>query len=256
MKKSRRIVKKMSKKNLVNKKALRYIIANSNLCKHAIKELELAGYGKEEDGPNRWMREQVIEAVALFSSHGNSGLSASFEISLVKKLCNFDVISPLRFDDSEWREIGYESWQNKRKLSIFKDPDGSIHDVNAFSKVPVKRFSFVTRTWTENIHKIGWMGRLFETDENGVLTGRCFSRCNIKDYQDGYMPKAKMEIPCREIEVSPDNWIMTVESNNKALVELSKIYDIIWRKCPCLKGIMNTDVTPELEELAHEQIKG
>ena len=38
MKKSRRIVKKMSKKSLINKKALRYIIANSNLCKHAIRE--------------------------------------------------------------------------------------------------------------------------------------------------------------------------------------------------------------------------
>lgn len=76
----------MSKKSLINKKALRYIIANSNLCKHAIRELELAGYGKEEDGPNKWMREQVIEAVALFSSHGNSGFSAPFEINLVKKL--------------------------------------------------------------------------------------------------------------------------------------------------------------------------
>lgn len=53
MKKSRRIVKKMSKKSLINKKALRYIIANSNLCKHAIRELELAGYSKEEDGPNK-----------------------------------------------------------------------------------------------------------------------------------------------------------------------------------------------------------
>lgn len=96
------IVKKMSKKSLINKKALRYIIANSNLCKHAIRELELAGYSKEEDGPNKWMREQVIEAVALFSSHGNSGFSAPFEINLVKKLCSFDIISPLRFDDGEW----------------------------------------------------------------------------------------------------------------------------------------------------------
>ena len=97
---------------------------------------------------------------------------------------------------------------------------------------------------------------MFETDENGVLTGRYFSRCNIKDYQDGYMPKVKKEIPCREIEISSDNWIMTVESNNKVLVELSKIYDIAWRQCPCLKGIMGTDVTPELEELAYKQMKG
>lgn len=48
MKKGRRIVKKMSKKSLINKKALRYIIANSNLCKHAIRELELAGDCRQE----------------------------------------------------------------------------------------------------------------------------------------------------------------------------------------------------------------
>lgn len=145
---------------------------------------------------------------------------------------------------------------NKRKSSIFKEPDGSIHDVDAFSKVPVKKFLFATRTWTENIHKIGRIGGLFETDENGILTGRYFGRCNVKDYQNGYMPKGKKEIPCREIEISPDNWIMTVESNNEALIELSKIYDIVWRQCPCLKGIMNTNVTPELERLACEQMKG
>lgn len=49
---------------------------------------------------------------------------------------------------------------------------------------------------------------------------------------------------------------MTVESNNEALIELSKIYDIVWQQCPCLKGIMNTNVTPELERLACEQMKG
>ncbi len=43
---------------------------------------------------------------------------------------------------------------------------------------------------------------------------------------------------------------------NEALIELSKIYDIVWRQCPCLKGIMNTNVTPELERLACEQMKG
>jgi hypothetical protein len=42
---------------------------------------------------------------------------------------------------------------------------------------------------------------LFETDENGILTGRYFGRCNVKDYQNGYMPKGKKEIPCREIEI-------------------------------------------------------
>lgn len=55
------------------------------------KELKLAGYGNGEGGPNDWMYQQVIEAIAVFASHGNSGGSAPW-----------DIISPLRFTDDEW----------------------------------------------------------------------------------------------------------------------------------------------------------
>lgn len=48
------------------------------------------------------MYQQVLEAIVVFASHNNSGSSAPWEISLVKNLCNWDVISPLRFDDDEW----------------------------------------------------------------------------------------------------------------------------------------------------------
>lgn len=40
-----------------------------------IDKLKLAGYGNGEGGPNDWMYQQVIEAVAVFASHGNLGLS-------------------------------------------------------------------------------------------------------------------------------------------------------------------------------------
>lgn len=82
MKRSKRYIKKQEKK-LINKKALKYIINHSNICQHAIKELKLAGYGKGEGGPDDWMYQQVIEAVAVFASHGNSGGSAPWEINLV-----------------------------------------------------------------------------------------------------------------------------------------------------------------------------
>ena len=52
MKKNKRYIKKEIKKSLINKKVLSNIIANSNICQHAIKELKLAGYGKEKGGPN------------------------------------------------------------------------------------------------------------------------------------------------------------------------------------------------------------
>lgn len=80
MKKSKRYIKKQNNKPLINKKVLAKVIRRSNICKHAIKELKLAGYGKGEGGPNDWMYQQVIEAVAVFASHGNSGGSTPWEI--------------------------------------------------------------------------------------------------------------------------------------------------------------------------------
>lgn len=60
MKKSKRYIKKLTKTPLINKRVMNYIINNFNICKHAIKELKLAGYGNGEDGPNNWMYQQVI----------------------------------------------------------------------------------------------------------------------------------------------------------------------------------------------------
>lgn len=62
MKKSKRYIKKQNNKPLINKKVLAKVIRESNICKHAIKELKLAGYGNGEGGPDDWMYQQVIEA--------------------------------------------------------------------------------------------------------------------------------------------------------------------------------------------------
>lgn len=74
------------------------------------------------------MYQQVIEAVAIFASHGNSSGSAPWEINLVQKLCDWDIISPLRFTDEEWMQISSDgTCQNRRKGNVFKEPDSSIH---------------------------------------------------------------------------------------------------------------------------------
>lgn len=258
MKRSKRYIKKQEKRELINKKALRYIIEHSNICKHAIKELKLAGYGKGEGGPNDWMYQQVLEAVAIFASHGNSGSSAPFEINLVQKLCNWDVISPLTFKDDEWMVISNDNTcQNIRKSSIFKDKDGNIHDVDAFVKQPIRRYKFNTKEWVDNKNPLTWVGGLFEY-QNNILTGRYFSKCNIYRYtsiENKYIPKPTRIISCVEVEIAPDNWMMAVETNKTELLILSCDYSIDWKDCPCLKGVPLEDVTPELESLAYEQIR-
>lgn len=157
MKKSKRYIKKQNNKPLINKKVLAKVIRRSNICNHAIKELKLAGYGKGEGGPDDWMYQQVIEAVAVFASHGNSGGSAPWEINLVQKLCDWDI---------------------------------------------------------ETIY-----------------------------------------IDCVEVEISPDNWIMSVDADNTDLLILSCNYSIQWKECSCLKGIRLEDVTVELEEEAYEEMR-
>lgn len=247
----------MEKRALINKKALSYIIAHSNICQHAIKELKLAGYGKGEGGPNDWIYQQVLEAVAVFASHGNSGSSAPWEIDLVKRLCDWNIISPLKFTYDEWNIISLDgTCQNKRKSSIFKELDGSIHDVDAFSEKPVGTYRFDTKTWKKNDKGITYHGGLFEHKDN-VLTGRYFSRCNIlyHEIDKGYIPKSTRVIPCVEVEISPDNWIMAVAADSTELLLLNCDYCIKWEQCSCLKGIRLEDVTPELEAKAYEEIK-
>lgn len=182
-----------SKNKLINQKSLNDIISKSPICQHAVRELKFAGYGNGEGGPNDWIYQQILETVAVFASHNNSNTSALWEISLVQKLCNWDIISPLTFKDDEWQQIsGDGTSQNKRKSSIFKDPDGSIYDIDAFSKKPISTYRFDTKTWEKNDKDITWHGGLFEHKDN-VLTGRYFGICNIWNHEidKGYMPKPK-----------------------------------------------------------------
>lgn len=257
MKKSKRYVKKQNNKPLINKKVLAKVIRESNICKHAIKELKLAGYGKGEGGPNDWMYQQVIEAVAVFASHDNSGMSAPYEIDLVKRLCNWDIISPLRFTDDEWSQISSDgTCQNRRKSDVFKEPNGSIHYNGAFTNRATSRYSFATKEWTENKSSICWSGGLFEHKDN-VLTGRYFSKCNLYliNIDRGWTPKDTIAIDCVEVEIAPDNWIMAVKADDIDLMTLGCYYNIQWEECSCLKGIRLENVTKELEVKAYEEMR-
>lgn len=258
MKKSKRYYKKLDKTPLINKRAMRHIIEHSNICKYAIRELKLAGYTPNGNEPANWMYQQVIEAVAVFASHGNSGGSAPFEINLVQKLCNWDIISPLRFTNDEWQQISADgTCQNIRKCNVFKEPNGDINYGSAFIKKPIERYSFATKEWTKNKNGTYYSGGLFE-HENTILTGRYFRYCHLwnHDVVKGWTPKKKEIIECLEVEISPDNWIMAVDKNDINLLFLSVNYNIQWKECPCMKGVRLEDVTPELEELAFKQIKG
>nr|DAR28996.1 MAG TPA: hypothetical protein [Crassvirales sp.] len=241
---------------LINKTGLEYVIKNSPLCQHAIKELELAGYDKNEDGPNGWLYNQVLEAIAVFSSHENSGLSANFEINMVERLCNYNVLSPLKFTDDEWIKCSLgDFYQNKRKSDVFKR-DGKIEYLHAYIIKSVKNYNCNTKEWTNIKNPNYWNGGIFET-VNGILTGNYFNICYIDniDKEKGWMPKDTVKIECNEIEIGDCNYICCAEKDDINVQLLRVMYNIGYKHSDIIKDVRMEDMTEELEEKFINAIK-
>ena len=105
----------------------------SNLIFHAKNELDAIGMGEDSSEINLSMRNHLLNMVTEFSKEGHSGFSASYAISLLSKLLNFEQLCPLTGDDSEWVEVaevsGYPLYQNKREGRVFKE-QGVAYDTS------------------------------------------------------------------------------------------------------------------------------
>ncbi len=101
-----------------------------NFISHARREFVALGYDldQEEEDPNKWIVENVLELLQVFADQGHSGSSAPFCVGYFEKLANFKPLSPLNGKPEEWTEIGHGSgmnYQNKRFSAVFADgPNG------------------------------------------------------------------------------------------------------------------------------------
>lgn len=103
--------------------------------------------------------------------------------------------------------------------------------------------------------KLCWQGGLFE-HKNGVLTGRYFNRCYIKyDPTKGYIPKETINIPCLEVEFAKDNWITSVDADDKDLAKLNEEYDIEWKLSPTAKDIRLEDYNSGINNLVTKELR-
>ena len=213
--------------DLVNPTVLDKYKKENNLVNHAIDELTIAGYyDSTKEGPNKWIREQVIETIAVLASHNNSGSSIGLEISLFNKLAKFGIISPLTLSDDEFIEVSNNSFQNKRCSDVFKE-NNKIHWLNAFTKKVIKSKYFGKDEIIEQSDGMCWSGIVFEM-KDGIATGNGFHRCYIKqeNINKGLIPENTIHLPCLEVEVQKDNWLMFVDVNSEELKKLKESYDI------------------------------
>lgn len=105
----------------------------SNVVFHAECELAAIGYTPvdqpQEDGPDKWIQESVLELLEVFARQGHSGFSGPYCIGLFCKLARFEPLSPLTGADEEWTEVSDGLWQNKRCSHVFKDKEGRAYDI-------------------------------------------------------------------------------------------------------------------------------
>lgn len=108
----------------------------SNIELHAIREFKAAGYmpleQTEKDDPDRWIQEDILELIRVFSKQGHSGLSANYYIEVFSKLAKYELLVPLQGTEDEWVDVahinGSPLWQNNRCSHVFRDETG-VYDI-------------------------------------------------------------------------------------------------------------------------------
>lgn len=105
---------------------------SGNIQKHA--KRELPGLKPGADKMDKLMADQLLQLLAVFSSHGHSGASAPFAIRMFEKLANYQPLGPLTGDDDEWTSVNDfgddMKYQNLRASHVFKGSDGRAYDIN------------------------------------------------------------------------------------------------------------------------------
>lgn len=218
---------------------------DSKFIKHAIDELQIAGYFRNDKDSelSNLMAKDIIELLTVFSTHGHSGSSASWAISLFKDLAMFKTISPLTLEDNEFTKdsFGGGIYQNKRNSHIFKDNKG-IYNIDAFVKKGIKRRLFDTKELID-INPTHYNGTIFES-RAGKATGRGFRNSYFKqeDIDKKRIPLKTIVIPVIEIEVQKDDFLSFVDVQNKEYRELKSLQNIEYFDVSTLKGKIIIDL--------------
>lgn len=162
---------------------------DSRYISHFKKEMEFANGGKKSCGIDALMEEQVGDLLALLSTQGDSGFSIGFKKHYFTKAMMFETLSPLTFDDNEFRDdYSGDVLQNVRDSSVFKDKTtGKIYDIDAFDHRILFDYNIDTRelkkgsntTWSgcvmvyDDINGKGWFGASggYINPENKNFTG-------------------------------------------------------------------------------------
>jgi hypothetical protein len=96
----------------------------SNLVDYAKRELDILNLGTDDrtgEGMDFHMRDHILRMVEMFAEEGHSGFSASYALSILKRVLAYNPLTPLTGNDDEWNEVGHGVFQNRRASNVFKE---------------------------------------------------------------------------------------------------------------------------------------
>lgn len=88
-------------------------------------KVELERIGGKDDEMQQMMNRDILQIVETFAEQGHTGFSASYALSIIKRLLDYKPITPLTGEDDEWGDVppwdgGKNSQQNKRCSAVFR----------------------------------------------------------------------------------------------------------------------------------------
>lgn len=106
----------------------------SGLCKHAKRELELAGLFDKDSDYEGMLGDAVYEIIKVFSRQGHSGFSAAMSAELVQKLMSYQNLTPITDNPDDWMDVAdyFDKdhpavYQCKRNPSLFSNDGGKTY---------------------------------------------------------------------------------------------------------------------------------
>jgi hypothetical protein len=101
----------------------------SNLEKHAISEMRLAGLYDNDSDYGGLIPEAVLALIRAHAAQGHSGGSHFETLAIFNRFVNFKTLTPITSNPDEWFKhdyqiAGHNCWQNTRQSSIFSEDGG------------------------------------------------------------------------------------------------------------------------------------
>jgi len=221
-----------------------------SLIEHAKRELEIAGLFDKNSDYDGMLGTATMELMEVFSKQGHSGYSANMVINLFTKLANYQTLSPITADDSEWVLVGSNGSVGHGPLVPQADgsacpdcgwlvrrlqDDGSVQMEHAYNcRRNQSNKNLYQHKRNPSVFKEGKDGKAYHIDayiqrnSNGILWHSCLNfangtrlgKCYIKNFAN--MPTIIINV--EEQEDEKDDWKIWIADVSQ-LDELAKYYD-------------------------------